>query len=118
MLSWSVSLTISSARSSSVQRARPSGGLEQAVATSRASSLPGSFAVGSRARLFVERRLQVAQHKAALGPIDGRAAHPDAPRDFFVAGAGIRSQQNLGALEPARRVLAAAEEALECVRFG
>src|SRR5947207_15325428 len=38
-LSWSVSLTIAPAKSSSVQRARPSGGVAQAVATSRASSL-------------------------------------------------------------------------------
>src|SRR6266516_4924454 len=43
MLSCSVSLTSSSANSSRVQRARPSGGLEQAVATSRASSLPESL---------------------------------------------------------------------------
>jgi hypothetical protein len=42
MLSCWVSLTSSPARSSSVQRARPSGGFEQAVATSRASSLPES----------------------------------------------------------------------------
>src|SRR5258708_7128886 len=37
-LSWSVSLTIAPAKSSSVQRARPSGGLAQAAATHRASS--------------------------------------------------------------------------------
>ena len=40
---WSVSLTSSPANSSRVQRARPSGGLEQAVATSRASPLPESL---------------------------------------------------------------------------
>ncbi len=39
----SVSLTISPANSSRVQRARPVGGLEQAVATSSASSLPLSL---------------------------------------------------------------------------
>jgi hypothetical protein len=38
-----VSLTSSLANSSSVQRARPAGGLEQAVAISRASSLPVSL---------------------------------------------------------------------------
>jgi hypothetical protein len=52
----------------------------------------GELAVCSRARLFAERRLQVAKHEAAFGPIDGRAAHPDAPRDLLVAGAGISSQ--------------------------
>src|SRR5258707_10386522 len=39
----SVSLTISPASNSNVQRARPAGGLAQAVATSRASSLPLSL---------------------------------------------------------------------------
>src|SRR5260370_7996351 len=39
----SVSLTISPASSSRVQRARPAGGLEQAVATRSASSLPVSL---------------------------------------------------------------------------
>ena len=42
-LSCSVSLTNSPAKSSSVHRERPCGGLEQAVATSRASSLPESL---------------------------------------------------------------------------
>src|SRR6266511_4302665 len=42
-LTCSVRLTIAPANSSSVQRARPCGGLEQAVATSRASSLPESL---------------------------------------------------------------------------
>jgi hypothetical protein len=31
----------------------------------------GELAVGSRAWLFAERGLQVADHEAALGPIDG-----------------------------------------------
>src|SRR6202043_1674683 len=39
----SVSLTIAPASSSRVQRARPSGGLAQAVATSKASSFPVSL---------------------------------------------------------------------------
>jgi hypothetical protein len=117
-LSCSVSLTSSSASSSSVQRARPSGGFEQAVATSRASSLPESLrsAPGRGSSL---RRLQVANHEAALGPIDGRAAYPDAPRDLLVADAGIRSQQNLCTRQLARRVPAAAEVRLSSSRqFG
>ena len=60
-------------------------------------------------RLFAQRRLQIAEHEAALGPIN----HSDAPCDLLVAGAGVRSQQNLRALELARRVLAAAQK-----RFG
>jgi hypothetical protein len=62
-------------------------------------------------------RFQVANHEAALGSIDGRAAYPDAPRDLLVADAGIRSQQNLRTLEFARRVPAAAEERLEFIAF-
>src|SRR6266481_4993208 len=42
-LSCPVSLTMASASSSSVQRARPLGGFAQAVATSKASSLPVSL---------------------------------------------------------------------------
>src|SRR5215470_12008464 len=71
MLSCSVSLTSSSAKSSSVHRARPSGGLEQAVAIQQGLLFAGQLAICSGARLFAERRLQVAKHEAALGPIDG-----------------------------------------------
>src|SRR5712691_10084744 len=65
-LSWSVSLTIASASSVSVQRLRPAGGLAHAVATSRASSLPVSLrsapgrgsSVSARSRLpSTKRRL-------------------------------------------------------------
>src|SRR5438067_10290246 len=58
-LSWSVSLTIAPAESSSVQRARPSGGLAQAVATSKASSLPVSLrsAPGRGSSLSARSRL-------------------------------------------------------------
>src|ERR1700690_4085360 len=55
----SVSLTIAPASSSSVQRARPSGGLAQAVATSKASSLPVSLrsAPGRGSSLSARSRL-------------------------------------------------------------
>jgi hypothetical protein len=52
--------------------------------------------------------IQVADHEAALGPVDGRAANAHAGRDHLVAGSGVGSQQNLRPLELARRVLAAA----------
>ena len=64
-----VSRASSPAKSSKVQRERPAGGLEQAVATSKASSLPVSLRRAPGPRLFVERRRQVAEHKAALGPV-------------------------------------------------
>src|ERR1700693_4331767 len=55
----SASLTIAPASSSSVQRARPSGGLAQAVATSKASSLPVSLrsAPGRGSSLSARSRL-------------------------------------------------------------
>src|SRR6266568_1273473 len=107
--SCSVSVTIALASSSSVQRARPSGGLEQAVATSSASSLPESLRSGAGARFFAERGLQVAFDEAALGPVHRRSADGDADGDVFIAGAGIGRQQDLRPLELARGMLAAAQ---------
>src|ERR1700678_3360966 len=58
-LSWPVSLPMAAAKSSSVQRARPSGGFAQAVATSKASSLPVSLrsAPGRGSSLSARSRL-------------------------------------------------------------
>src|SRR3984957_11265842 len=109
----SVSLTIAPASSSSVQRARPLGGLAQAVATNKASSLPVSLrsAPGRGSSLSARSRLPSTKR---LGPVHGRAAHADAPCNLFVAGPGIGGQQNLRSLEPARRMLAAAEQRPQC----
>src|SRR5271169_1942393 len=73
-----VSRASSPAKSSKVQRERPAGGLEQAVATSKASSLPVSLrrAPGRGSSLSAAARF--AEHKAALGPVYGRAADADA----------------------------------------
>ena len=64
-LSWSVSLTIAPASSSSVQRARPSGGLEQAVATSRALRC-WSACDRRRPAALVQGGFQIAFNEAAL----------------------------------------------------
>jgi hypothetical protein len=58
-------LTISLVRSSSVQRAWPLGGLEQAVATSRASSLPDSLrsAQGRGSSLSAASRLPITKRR-------------------------------------------------------
>jgi hypothetical protein len=85
-----VSLTIAPANSSSVQRARPSGGFEQAVATSRASSLPVSLRAAPL--LFAERGFQIAFHKAALGPVHRRPADRDAGGDIVITDASIGGQ--------------------------
>jgi len=46
-------------------------------------------------KLLAQSPRQVAQHKAALGPIDGRAAHADAVRNGFIADARVGGQQDL-----------------------
>src|SRR5260221_542116 len=84
-LSWSVSLTIAPAKSSSVQRARPSGGFAQAVATSRASSLPVSLrsAPGRGSSLSARSRLP---STSPSPPIFGRPpAETDMQRHFQVS---------------------------------
>jgi hypothetical protein len=54
------------------------------------------------ARLFAQRRLQIAEHEAPLGPVHGRAANADAACDLGVAGARIGGEQNLRPFELAR----------------
>jgi hypothetical protein len=81
-----------------VQRARPFGGLAQAVATSKASSLPVSLCSAPGTRLFAQRPLPIAFHEASLGPVHGRAAHADALCDLLVAGPGIGGQKNCARL--------------------
>src|SRR5882757_5374461 len=97
-LSWSVSLTIAPAKSSSVQRARPSGGLAQAVATNSASSA-SELALCAWTRILAQRPFQIAFHEAPLGPVHGGAAHRHRAGNLFIAAAGIGRQQDLGALE-------------------
>ena len=48
------------------------------------------FAARSKSRRLVERRLQVAEHEALLGPVDGRAADPHADGDIIVIGPRVR----------------------------
>src|SRR5438045_7137285 len=59
----------------------------------------------SGARHFAERRPQVAEYEALLGPVDSRAANAHADRDVVIAGARVGGQQNLRPFEPARCVL-------------
>src|SRR6202051_1756794 len=69
-------------------------------------------------RLFTQRLFQIAHQEAALGPVHGRPAHANVDRDVLVAGARVGSQQNLRALELARRMLAAAQERREFAALG
>src|ERR1700730_18593046 len=72
MSSCSVSLTNSPAKSSRVQRARPLGGSEQAVATSRASSLPESLrsAPGRGTSLSASSRLPTTKRRLVRYTVD------------------------------------------------
>src|SRR5690606_18982921 len=78
----------------------------------------GELAGRSGARLFTERPLQVAFHKTALGPVHRGAAHSDGGGHVLITGASIRGQQNLRALELARRVLASPQERREFAALG
>src|SRR5438552_14123834 len=117
-LSCPVSLTMASASSSSVQRARPSGGFAQAVATSKASSLPVSLRSAPRTRILAQRPFQIAFHEAPLGPVHGGAAHRHRAGNLFIAAAGIGRQQYLGALELAGGSFALAQHRGEFTAFG
>src|SRR6202166_2385852 len=95
----SVSLTIAPASSSSVQRARPSGGLVQAVATSKASSLPVSLRSAPGRGSSLSARSRLPSTKRRLVPVHGGTAHRRRVRNLFIAATGIGRQQYLGALE-------------------
>src|SRR4051794_39523177 len=109
-LSCSVRRTISPASSSMVQRARPSGGREHAVAIRSASSWPVSLAPGAGTGLFMQGLPESALHEVALGPVDGRAAHTEALGNGLVRHPGVGRQQDLSSLELAGCMLATAEQ--------
>ena len=86
------------------RRSRTGGGHQQRLL------LAGQLALGTGPQLFTERRFQIAEHEAALGPVYGRAADPDRGGALLVAGPGIGRQPALGPLQLARRVLAPAQQ--------
>ena len=61
----------------SLQRVQPTGGLEQGRGYGQGLLFARELALRARARLLAQRQFQVAEHKAALGSVDGRAAHPN-----------------------------------------
>ena len=79
--------------------------------------LAAQLALGARPRLLAQRRLQVAQHEAPLGPIHCRAAHSDRAGDLLVTHSRIGRQQDLRPLELARRMFAAAQQSLKFAAF-
>jgi hypothetical protein len=95
-----------------LRRVRTGGGDEQSFFLAR------ELAVGSRARLLAERRLKVAEHETALGPVHGRPANADTGGDRLVTGAGIGGVQNLRPLELARLLPATAQKRPEFGALG
>ena len=109
---------MASARSSSVQRARPSRRTRASGRHQQGFLLAGELALRSRARLLAQRPFQIAFHEAPLGPINGGAAHRHAAGNLLVAAAGIGRQQDLGSLELAGGSLALAQHRGEFIAFG
>jgi len=66
------------------------------------------LALRTGAGLLGERLVEIAFHEAAPGPVDGRAAHAQALGDGVVRHPGIGREQDLGALELAGCMPAAA----------
>ena len=98
----------------------PTGAALRGLGTSRRDQQGFLFAreltACSEARHFAERRPQVAEHEALLGPVHSRAANAHADRDVVIAGARVGGQQNLRPFEPARCVLAALRSAVSSLR--
>src|SRR6476620_8228181 len=142
-LVWSVSLTIAPASSLSVQRERPFGGLAQAVATNKASSLPVSLrsAPGRGSSLSARSRLPSTKRRlvrytvepptptlraisSSLETVFGQPPAHRLARQTLMPGeldhgvAGIGRQQDLGALEFAGGSFAFAQHRGEFTAFG
>ncbi len=109
---------MASASSSSVQRARPSGGFAQAVATSKASSSPVSLRCTPGTRVLTQRPFKIAFHEAPLGPVHGGTTYPHGAGNLFIAAAGIGRQQYLSPLELAGGPFAFAQHRGEFTAFG
>jgi len=104
-LSCAVGLTIASASSFSVQRARPAGGLEQVVATSRAlSARELALRAGCGSSLSARSRLPSTKRRLVRYTVEPPT--PTTGGDLVVADARIRRQQDLRPLELPRRLLA------------
>src|SRR6202049_94052 len=102
-LSCPVSLTMASAKRSSVQQG---------------FFLAGKLALRPGPRILTQRPFQIAFHEAPLGPIHGGTAHGHRARNFVIAAAGVGGQQYLGSLKLAGSMLAPAQHHGEFVAFG
>ena len=80
--------------------------------------LAAELALRSRTRLLAQGAFDITLHEAPLGPIDGRASYHDGASNLLIATAGIGGQQDLGSLEPAGGMLAAAQHRSELIALG
>ena len=70
-----------------------------------------SLAIGaSPSRLLVQGGFEITFNEAALGPVNGRAADSHSSGNIFVAEPAVGREQNLGSLDLAGVMLAAAHQ--------
>ena len=109
--------TISPASKSSVQRARPAGGAEHAVAMSKRLLLLRELAVGARTRQLAQRGLEPFLDEAALRPEDGRRPRPRCSSRSSRRVSRLGCEQDLRALQPSKRTLSRLNEAPKLLAF-
>ena len=113
--SWSVSLTIAPASSSSVQRARPSAGSNRRWRRTCSSLLVSLRSAPARGSSF-SAGFEIAFNEAALGPVNGRAADSDRRGNSVVAETAVGEQNCL--FDLASVTLAAAHQRGEFTPLG
>src|SRR5271166_2125281 len=93
-------------------RARTCGGDEEGF------FVAGQLTIGAGPRLLVQGGFEIAFNEAALGPVNGRAADSDSSGNIVVAETAVGGEQNLGSLDLAGVLLAAAHQRGEFTPLG
>src|SRR5271157_5325744 len=93
-------------------RARTGGGDEEGF------FVAGQLTIGACPRLLVQGGFEIAFNEAALGPVNGRAADSDSSGNIVVAETAVGGEQNLGSLDLAGVMLAAAHQRGEFAPLG
>src|SRR5271166_5794036 len=93
-------------------RARTCGGNEEGF------FVAGQLTIGACPRLLVQGGFEIAFNEAALGPVNGRAADSHSRGNIVVAETAVGGEQNLGSLDLAGVLLAAAHQRGEFTPLG
>src|SRR5271166_5310547 len=93
-------------------RARTGGGDEEGF------FVAGQLTIGACPRLLVQGGFEIAFNEAALGPVNGRAADSHSRGNIVVAETAVGGEQNLGSLDLAGVLLAAAHQRGEFTPLG